>query len=81
MPDDFESNDWVEYKRLVLEGLGDMKGFRKDVNTQFDALTKEVTILKTEIKHIAGRWALLAGAGVALLVSLAVPVIIHFLTR
>lgn len=75
MPEEFD--DWKAYKLLVIEGLQDMKGFRKDVNDRFDELTKEVAIIKTEVKHSARNWALFAGIAAALVVSAAS----HFFLR
>lgn len=74
MPDDFDSGDWVEYKRLVIDGLRDvkkdMKSFRESVDTRLLAMSTEIAGLKVEVKHSAGKWALISGAIAAIGVSL-----------
>lgn len=71
MPDE---NDWKEYKRLVLQGLKGMERFRIDVNGRLDELTKDVAIIKTQVKQSTAKWALLAGVAAAV----SVTAITHF---
>lgn len=70
---DIDSGDWIEYKRLVIEGINSLKKdnteFRVHVSGQLTKMSKEIVELQVKVKSSARNWLLLAGVVCSLIVQ------------